>query len=308
MSPLRSALASYIALRRSLGFKLERAEKLLGQFVSYCEAAGAEVVTTELALAWAELPEGASRQWEACRLSVVRGFARYLAFVDERTEVPPADLLPEGSHRASPYLYSEAEVCSLMAAAGVFPSPLRKATFSTIVGLLYVSGMRVGEALRLDRDDVDLEACFVLVRRSKFNKSRELPVHTSTALALRSYAELRDSVFPCPRSDAFFVSLAGTRLLYCNFHFAFLAMVSAAGLSRRSRACRPRPHDLRHSFAVSTLVAWYRDGADVEARLPQLSTYLGHVHPGNTYWYLSAAPELLGLAAARLESVEQGQP
>lgn len=309
MSTLRQGLAFYLELRRSLGFKLARPEKLLGQFVSYCEAAGAEVVTTELALAWATLPERASREWAAYRLSVVRCFARHLAYVDERTEVPPADLLPARGHRVSPYLYSEDQVRSLMAAAqGCFPSPLRKATFSTVVGLLYVSGMRVGEVLRLDRADVDFMNNFVLVRRSKFNKSRELPLHSSTAAALCDYARLRDRTFPVPKSGSFFVSLAGTRLLYCNFHFGFLAMVAAAGIARRSAACRPRPHDLRHSFAVSTLVSWYQEGADVEARLPQLSTYLGHVHPANTYWYLSAAPELMALAAALLEATEGARP
>ena len=276
MTPLRTALADYLALRRSLGYKLERSGKLLNQFVAYCEAIGADVVTTELALAWATLPEGASRNWAAQRLSVVRCFARYLSFVDDRAQVPPPDVLPGTAHRASPYLYSEAEVAALMAAAYRFPSPLRQAT---LVGLLYVSGMRVGEAIRLDRTDVDLASALVTVRRSKFGKSRELAVHTSTVEALRAYATLRDRYFPSPRTEAFFVSLAGTRLLYCNFHWAFSAMVAGAGLVRRSPTCRPRPHDLRHSFAVSTLISWYADGADIEARLPQLSTYLGHVHP-----------------------------
>ena len=186
---------------------------------------------------------------------------------------------PSAPAERSPYLYSKHEVVAIMAAAGRFPSMLRKATLSTIVGLLYASGMRVGEVLRLDRDDVDLATPLLIVRQSKFGKSRLLPLHRSTAEALGSYADLRDSLFPHPCSAAFFVSLAGTRILYCNFHSAFLAMVAGAGLRRRSDACRPRPHDLRHSFAVSTLVDWYSDGSDVEARLPQLSTYLGHVQP-----------------------------
>jgi integrase/recombinase XerD len=307
MSTLRSALEDYLTLRRSLGYKLDRAGRLLAQFVAHCEAAGAETVTIELALGWATLPEDAGGSWLAQRLSVVRGFARHLAFVDGRTEVPPADLLPDQSHRATPYLYSKAEVVRLMAAARGLPSPLRRATLSTLVGLLYVTGMRVGEAIRLDRNDVDLAHGILVVRNSKFGKSREVPVHQSTASALRIYAKRRDELCPGATSAACFISLAGTRLRYDGFHLAFLGLVRDAGLTRRSATCRPRPHDLRHSFAVSTLIDWYRDGADVESRLAQLSTYLGHVHPANTYWYLSAAPELLGLAADRLEAATKGR-
>ena len=189
-----------------------------------------------------------------------------------------------------------------MDAAGKLPSPLRRATFSTLLGLLYVTGMRIGEALRLDRDDVDLAQHVIVVRDSKFRKSREVPIHQSTARALGAYARQRDELFPRASSPAFFISLAGTRLLYCNFHICFQSLVREAGLTQRSPTCRPRPHDLRHTFAVSTLIEWYRDGVEVEPRMSRLSTYLGHVHPRHTYWYLEAAPELLGLAAARLEA------
>jgi integrase len=302
VSALGSALEDYLALRRSLGYTLDRPGRLLAQFVAYCDATGADRVTTELALAWATLPENVSPSWLAQRLSVVRGFAKHLALVDERSEVPPAGLLPGSSHRASPYLYSQQEVVALMAQAKRLGSPLRQATLETLIGLLYVTGMRIGEALRLDRGDVDLTNAIIAVRCSKHGKSRELPLHHSTVAALRAYTERRDELCPKAATPAFFVSLAGTRLLYCNFHLAFQRLVRDAGLTRRSGTCRPRPHDLRHSFAVSTLVDWYRTGVDVEPRLPHLSTYLGHVHPGNTYWYLSAAPELLGLAASRLEA------
>ena len=308
MSALRSALADYLALRRSLGFALERTERLLAQFVAYLEAAGAEAVTVDVAVAWATLPDAADPSWYAHRLSVVRGFAKHLAFIDERTEVPPADLLPYRKRRATPYLYSPEDVSALMAAAALFPSPLRQATLSTLVGLLYVTGMRVGEAIRLDRDDVDLTNGILVVRDSKFGKSRELPVHATTAAALDGYANQRDRLCPQTPSPAFFISLAGTRLRYCNVHSAFGRLVRAAGLTPRSATCRPRPHDLRHAFAVSTLIGWYEDGGDVQARLPHLSTYLGHVHPANTYWYLTAAPELLALAAARLEHTTGQRP
>lgn len=306
MSALSAALADYLALRRSMGFKLERTGKLLTQFVAHCAAAGAEVVTLQLALNWAVRPEGAACGWTAQRLSAVRGFAKYLALVDPCTEVPPADLLPARSRRATPYLYSEDDVRSLMAAASTLRSPLRRATFSTLLGLLWVTGMRIGELLRLDRGDVDLTHGILVVRKSKFGKSREIPVHETTTAALQAYAARRDKLSQRMSSQAFFLSLAGTRLRYDNFHSTFLRLVHKAGLRKRSAGCRPRPHDFRHSFALRTLIDWYRAGENIESRLPALSTYLGHVNPANTYWYLSAAPELLALAAERLEAASQG--
>ncbi len=306
MTALEMALQDYLSLRRSMGFKLERAEKLLAQFVDHCTAVGADVVTTELALAWAILPEGASRNWVSYRLSVVRGYSRHLVFIDERTEVVPTSLVPHRPSRATPYLYTEDEVTRLMAAASFLRSPIRRTTYAAVVGLLWTTGMRVGEAFGLDRDDVDLAQGVLTVRGAKFDKSRELPLHETTSEALRAYAKSRDRLCPVAVTPAFFVSATGTRVLYCNFHLGFLEMVHQADLEARSASCRPRPHDLRHSFAVRTLINWYRDGVDVEARLPQLSTYLGHVHPANTYWYLSGAPELLGLAAQRLEATEVG--
>lgn len=302
MSTLRTAVEDYLVLRRSMGFKLDRPGRLLAQFVAHCEAIGAETVTTELALSWATLPTSASQSWHAARLSVVRGFARYLALFEQRTEVPPPDLLPNRSSRACPYLYSTDEVVALMDAAGTLPSPLRRATFFTLIGLLYVTGMRIGEALRLDRDDVDLSQQVIVVRHSKLGKSREVPIHQSTVRALGAYSRQRDELCPRANSPALFISLAGTRLLYCNFHLCFQGLVREAGLTARSTRCRPRPHDLRHTFAVTTLIDWYRDGLDVEPRMARLSTYLGHIHPANTYWYLEAAPELLALAAVRLET------
>ena len=302
MSALELALVDYLALRRAMGFKLRRDEKLLTQFVKYCQQIGADAVTVELALRWAALPEEPSPSWVAHRLGVVRGFARHLALVDDRHQVIPASLLPHRPSRAVPYPYTEDQVRALMAAAGSFRSPMRQASFEVIVGLLWATGMRIGEALNLDCAEVDLAHGVLTVRGAKFNKSRELPIHDTTCEALRTYAKRRARLFPHADTPAFFLSATGTRVLYCNFHLGWLELVRRAGLEPRSAGCRPRPHDLRHAFAVRTLVGWYRQGADVEACLPLLSTYLGHVHPAHTYWYLSAAPELLGLAAARLGS------
>ena len=305
MSVLSAELAGYLALRRSMGFKLRRAEKLLNQFVQFCQTADVEVVTTEVALRWAALPEGASPTWVCLRLGVVRAFSRYLALVDGRSQVVPTNVVPHRPCRATPFLYSADQVQALMAAARSLCSPVRQATFETIVGLLWATGMRVGEALGLNCDDVDLAHGVLTVREAKFGKTRELPLHETTTAALSAYATRRSRWSLPGTTEAFFVSAAGTRVLYCNFHLGFQELVRRAGIEARSATCRPRPHDLRHSFAVRALTGWYRDGVDVEANLPKLSTYLGHVVPAHTYWYLSAAPELLALAAQRLESAEE---
>lgn len=302
MSDLRDALDNYLTIRRALGYKLARTGLLLADFVGYLDANATDTITTDAAITWATLPPNGASDWWAQRLSVVRPFARHLHAINPAHEVPPPGLLPGRSHRATPYLYSDADIDALMAAAQGFRSPLRVATFETLVGLLAVTGLRIGEALRLDRDDVDLVGAVLVIRLSKFGKSREVPVHASTVDALAAYTRERDRLCRRPVGPAFFISTAGTRLLYCNAHLGWLDLVRRAGLKPRSARCRPRPHDLRHSFAVRTLLDWYRDGADVQARMPLLSTYLGHVHPANTYWYLSAAPELLHLVAARLDA------
>jgi integrase/recombinase XerD len=307
MSALRSHLEDYLALRRSLGYKLGRPGQMLSGFVSYLEAAGVAAVTTGHALAWATGPAGADPTWWRARLSAVRGFARYLAPLVPGTEVPPRGLLPGPvSRRAVPYLYSPAEVTALMTAARGIRTPLRAATYQTLIGLLAATGMRVGEVIGLDRGDMDSEQGLLTIRGAKFGKSRQLPLHPSALQALAGYAQLRDRERPRPASPAFFVSVTGTRLIYKNVHFTFHQLTKAAGLQPQSAACRPRIHDLRHVFAVTTLARWYADGGDVAARLPLLSAWLGHTDPAGTYWYLTGTPELLTLAAARLD--QQGEP
>jgi len=306
MSTLRDSLGDYLTIRRALGYKLERAEKLLGQFIDYLDGLGVELITVERALVWAKLPAG-DVNWWAFRLSAVRPFAAYLHALDRAHEVPPADLLPHRPRRATPYLYSEEEIAALIGAASGLRSALRVSTYQTLIGLLAVTGMRVGEAIRLDRDDLDTGAGVLTVRNSKFGKSRELPLHVTTTQALSVYLRRRDRLLPTAKTEALFISPAGTRLLYCNVSHTFLGLVDRAGLRPRSASCRPRLHDLRHSFAVRTVLDWYRADVDVQAQLPLLSTYLGHVHPENTYWYLSAAPELLSLAGQRLDRALAGR-
>jgi integrase len=304
MSALGGALADYLDVRRALGFKLDRAEKLLGQFVSYLELRHADVITIEHALAWATLPQR-SGWWHAMRLSVVRRFAVYLHNLDGRTQVPPPGLIPQGRHRATPYLYSDTEIHALVQAAARLRNEVYAATFPVLIGLLAVTGMRFGEAIALDVDDFDSYAEVLTVRDGKFGKRRLLPLHASTAEVLRHYLHRRGQLLRDMHlvdSGALLISNAGTHLDHSRAQRTWRNLRTSAGLRPRSGNCRPRIHDLRHSFAVATLLDWYRRGEDVPALLPKLSTYLGHADPKHTFWYLSAAPELLAIAGRRLDN------
>jgi len=299
MTEIHSAIADYLAVRRALGYKLEDHDWLLADFASFLEARGANTITTELALAWAIEPQDALASWWSARLRVVRGFARHLAAFDPATQVPPLGLLACRNRRAVPYLYAEAEVRALMAAATSLRPALHAVTYRMLIGLLAVSGMRLGEVIRLDRSDLDTGEAIVTIRDSKFAKSRQVPLHPSTLAALADYADIRERWCLGANSPSLLISTAGTRLISQNVEFVFARLVRQAGLTARPDGARPRLHDFRHTLAVSTLVGWYRDGVDVQAQLPVLSTFLGHTKPANTYWYLSAVPELLALAAAR---------
>lgn len=304
MSPLRSALKDYLMVRRQLGFSLENYDRVLGSFVGFLEQAGAARITTELAIAWATQPKGTHPQWWRARLGMVRGFARYLNTIDPDSEIPPRDLLTAKRPRLAPYLYSQAEIAALMdAARALGPSPLRGRTYETLIGLMAVSGLRIGEALGLDRGDVDLNAGALHVRVGKLGKQRELPLEESTTEALHEYSRSRDRHWPKPDTQAFFLSTRGSRVTSKAVNYVFPKLICDLGLEDSSEHRRPRPHDLRHTFAVRTLLDWYRAGVNVDAQLPLLSTYLGHAHPADTYWYLQAAPELLALAGERLNGL-----
>ena len=300
MSRLRQILVDYLAVRRVLGYKLERASKLLAQYLGYVESRHEDRLRLETMLAWATLPTAATPYWAAYRLSVVRRFAIHVQAIDPTTEVPAADVLRWRPARATPYLYTDHELRALIAAAGTLRTPHRIATYRTLLGLLAVTGMRVGEALALDRGDIDATEHVLTIRLAKFGKSREVPVDPSTVDALQAYVGRRDRPCAAARTSAVLVSTAGTRLLYTNVQWTFHRLVRSAGLTARSAACRPRLHDLRHRFAVRTLLDAYEQGRDPEVQLTRLSTYLGHVDPKATYWYLSAAPELLHVAGDRL--------
>ena len=300
MSALRGQLADYLAVRRALGYRLERQEKLLGQFLDYLEDRGLEQITIEHALRWATLP-GRAPRWHANRLCAVRGFARHLKAIGMPVEVPASGLLPSPSSRAVPYLYSDEQIAALMDAAGTLSTPHRAATYRTLIGLLAVTGMRRGEAVSLDRDDFNPVAGVITIRAGKFGKARELALHPSTVDALSAYLRRRDRPRTTTGDPALLASTVGRRLPMSGVEETFRKLVCRAGITPRSAACRPRIHDVRHSFAVRTLLDAYRAGEEIGPRVAALSTYLGHLHPSHTYWYLDAAPELMALAGERLE-------
>lgn len=305
MTDLSAAVSDYLAVRRQLGFELKHAGRLLEDFVEFMDRAGARRVTSELALGWATSVSAHPHRWRR-RLGVIRGFARYLSTIDPQTEVPSPDLLRAGLPRVAPYLYSEAEITALMRAATTLTPRLRSATFETLIGLLAVSGLRRGEALALNRADVDLTDGVLHVRATKQNKHREVPLHDTTTESLRQYSRLRDRYLTTPSSPAFFVSPQGERLTGGAFNATFAKLIGHVGLEGKGQRVRPRAHDMRHTFAVRTLIDWYQAEENIDAQLPLLSTFLGHVDPISTYWYLQASPELLALARDRLERAGRG--
>ena len=304
MSALADAARDYLRLRNSLGHDLAEYHRELPRLVAFLEAEGLPTVTVAAALAWAQGPAaGAATTIAPRRMTIARGFARYLAGIDARTEVPPAGLIAGRRRWRPPFIYSPGDIETLLAQARQL-TPIPAATHETLIGLLAVTGLRVGEAIRLDRADIDWTGAVLTIRESKFGKTRMVPVHDSTLGTLERYAQIRGRLCPPTASASFFVSTTGTRLIYACVGQVFRRLRDGAGIGTGADR-PPRIHDLRHTFAVRTLLRWYQAGEDVEARLPILSTYLGHRDPRSTYWYLSAAPELLALAARQLERSQE---
>jgi integrase/recombinase XerD len=303
MKSLQNAIEDYIALRRSLGFKLNDMAADLTKFASFLEQKAAPYITTALALEWAmQSTDHLPSHW-ARRLGFVRVFARHWSATDPRTEIPPAGLLPFRAQRARPYLYTEQEIQRLLAAAkSLSPaSGLRPWTYHCLFGLLAVSGLRISEAIKLERQDVDFYQGVLTIRQTKFNKNRLIPLHTSTRDVLSEYAEHRDRLVPNPSSSCFLLNDCGRCLERSAVRRTFYDLSRQIGLRGPADHTGPRIHDFRHRFALNTLIQWYRAGEDIERRLPVLSTFLGHAHVADTYWYLSIHPELMGFATERLE-------
>ena len=303
---LQDRAEEYLRLRRCFGYRLGGHDRPLADFVAYLDRAGLDTVTVESALAWAVEPETTPLR-HAQRLCIARGFAIYLHALDPRCEVPPRDLLPEGRRRVPPHIYTADEIARLMQESRHLRPALRAAAIETVLGLLVVTGMRSGEAVRLDRGDVDLDTGRLRILATKFDKSREVALHPSTVEALQGYARLRDRRWPRPATSGFFVSGTGRRLSQSSLEHTFATLVRRAGLepAAGSRARRPRLQDVRHSFAVATLIRWHRTGQDVQALLPALSAQLGHVDPASTYRYLTGVPQLLALASERTQAARK---
>lgn len=320
MNALRQTAADYLALRRSMGFQLDRTQTRLHQFLAFMEERKTARITVALALEFATQNPQLSPKTIASRLSAVRGFARYLAGSDPRTETPPPGLLPARSCPARPHLYSQEEIAQLLEATSSYPSwnrfpgpwylRYRSSALSCIFGLLAVTGMRIGEVLHLRDDDIDRDEGILTIRNAKFGKSRLVPLHHSTLKALANYVTHRDSFFTRQRPgitlSALFVTSRGTRFAVTEIDRVFLEISRKIGLRAPGASHGPRLHDFRHRFAIETLLRWYRCGEKVDRLLPVLSTWLGHTHVSGTYWYLSCTPELMAAAGARLEARWKG--
>jgi len=311
MSTLREAIKNYLELRRSLGFKLRKEGIYLSKFASFMEAKNTTHITTQLALEWAQQNPSSQPPTWAQRLGFVRSFTRYHIATDPQTEIPPPGLLPFSPHRARPYLYSEEEIAHLLRCAlGLHPiDGLRPWTFYCLLGLLSVTGLRIGEAIRLQLEDVNLQDGLLVIRGTKFGKSRLVPIHRTTQEVLAEYLVRRERCLAARNvSQFFFINSHGHHLDIGDIHRIFYKLSRQTGLRGATASHGPRLHDFRHRFAVQTLLRWYRSGEDAERHLPVLSTYLGHVHVADTYWYLSACPELMAQAVARLETHWEQQP
>jgi integrase/recombinase XerD len=310
MSAWSEELDRYLTVRRSLGYDLRTAERILRRFIAFAERESALNLSTDLVLRWQASAPPVRQQTSAARLRTVRIFAQWLHGLDPKHDVPLKDLVPRrrDRRRPQPYIYSEDEIRRIIAAAAELPSinGLRAPTCSTLFGLIAVTGLRVSEAVALDRDDVDLEAGVLTIRRGKLGKARLLPLVASTIASLAAYARERDRLLGGP-PPWFFVSDRGKRLSDCGARYNFAAVCQHIGLRPAEKYHRhghgPRIHDLRHSFAVRTLIDCYRDGGDVGQTMLKLATYLGHAVPAHTYWYIEAVPELLEMASRRASAV-----
>jgi integrase len=308
MKTFREAIQDYLTLRRGLGFKLKKHSRMLEEFASFLEQKGALRITSRLALQWATEPQHIQPAEWAARLSVARGFARYWSATDPTTEIPPEGLLPYRHNRAKPYLYSDGQIQQLLEAAKNMPAPhtLQPWTYHSLFGLLAVTGLRISEALNLLSTDVDWSEGILTIRASKFGKSRLIPLHGSSLKILSDYDVRRDALFADRKTPYFFCSRYGGRLDEGQVRRVFYFISRQIGIREATASNGPRLHDFRHRFAVETLLRWHRTGEDVQRRLPILSTYLGHGHVTDTYWYVTGTPELMAAVGQRLDKRWEG--
>jgi integrase len=310
MSGMRDALRDYLAMRRALGFKLVSDGTALLSFVTFMDRAQADYISTAIALAWAQTPTSVQPGRWAARLAYVRAFARYCSAIDPRTEIPPISVLPFEYQRRAPYLFADKDIEALLLGALAMPAKdgIVNHTYHCLLGLLSVTGLRISEAVNLTLDDVDLVGGILTILSSKFGKSRMIPLHSSTVTALADYRERRGRFLAGRQIPHWFVNRRGTKVRCDTCDGMFRRLADRLGLVGEKGQRHPRLHDLRHRFAMQTLIRWYDDGQDIERRLPILSAYLGHVEVRDTYWYLSACPQLLAAGKDRLERRWEATP
>ncbi|MBN2436382.1 MAG: tyrosine-type recombinase/integrase [Spirochaetes bacterium] len=308
MTSIKFMVQDYLSLRRSLGFKLIDTEYVLKKFLLYLEQEHNTHIKTEKVLQWVQASNTLSLPQRSFRFSIIRKFAQYAHALDTSHEVPQYRLLMCKSKRINPHIYSDCEILKLLEACKNLPvgNGLRRYTYFTILGLLAITGMRISEATSLKRNDVDLTTGIITIRETKFSKTRCIPVHNSTIQVLSEYIDRRNEIYPKAEIDSFFLSDPGTKLTSGVLRCMFLRISHRIGFRKPNQQHGPRIHDLRHTFVVKTIMRWYRHGDDVNQKMPFLSTYLGHVKPSDTYWYISSIPELVGLAASKLKSFQGG--
>lgn len=308
MKSLDHAIDEYLALRRALGFKLIEYGKCLHEFAAFLKANGSAHISSKLAVEYATRCQDEKPVSWTRRLGIIRGFARFRIGADPKTEIPPVGLLTFRSQRAQPYVYSQDEIRHLLEAALKIESPhvLQPHTYHCLFGLLAVSGLRLGEAINLQPQDLNWSEGVLTIRDAKFGKTRLVPLHSSTIAVLRDYADLRERTFSGRELPSFFVTTRGTKLEKANLSRIFRELSRQIGIRKPGVRNGPRLHDFRHRFAIETMLRWYRHGQSVPQRMPVLSTYLGHGNVSGTYWYLSSTPELLVVASKLIETRWKG--
>lgn len=308
-SSIQDLVADYIALRRSLGYRHAGSERYLRSFARWLNHIGHEgSIPQNLSVDWATDTSSTDPTTIAWRLTAIRGFLRHLSGLDKTTDIPPPGLLGPTSQRKPPHVYSDQEITDLLTAATQLSGTLRPLCYSTIFGLMACTGMRISETLALDHGDVDLAAGVITVRFSKRGRVRLVPLHPTVLPQLRDYATRRARLFGQPSStDAFFRTDRSTRIDYNTAYHAFRQVRDTLGWTAAGRTRLPRLHDLRHRMVIRRIQQWYQTGADLDAKIPVLATYLGHTEIANVYWYLSAVPELMSVVADRFETFAQQQ-
>ncbi len=304
---LQARAEEYLAIRRGLGYELVTPGRLVRRFAADCDAAGITTVTIQAALDWAQRSAGAQDWTRWLRLSAIRGFATFLHALDPGHQIPPRELLPRRQVRPAPSMLFADDVEALMAQASLLRPTLQAATYRTLIGLLAATGCRPGEIVRLDEDDINWDAAFMTVR-GKNHLERRLPLHPTTIAALAGYRRLRNQALGPRAGPSLLVTLAGHRLSLSQAGKVFAGLVTAAGRQEGTGSRRPTLMSLRHTFAVTTLISWMNDDGDVQARLPVLSTWMGHRLPRSTYWYLQAVPELLSAVSDRTQRAAAEAP